>query len=439
MWMGFTDDPELRYGPDRAALLDLVATNGSTLVRTGVLWNATAPTRPENPTDPLDPAYKFDDLDEFVRNAQARDLEVYLAIWGTPSWANGERAPQFAPTDPDDFKDFAQAVATRYSGRFPGLPFVRFFGIWNESNLATFLRPQFDGAGRIVGPAVYARLAVAGYAGIKAGNPRALVGIGETSSNGRNRHVAGLTDTVAPGTFMQLVAKAAPRMRFDAWAQHPYPFPVSSPPAQIARWPNVTLPSLTRLGPELDRSFGRKNIPIWVTEYGIETRPGEPKGVSEATQARYLPEAVAIARREPRVKMFVWFIFEDSLQSSWQSGLYRLSGTGKRSAGAWANVAPGLDARNTRITARAGTVGPYATVYLRANNPVGTPVGTTTRVRVAGVLVGVTQAQIRLADDCSAQVQLPITVRRGATYVATIDANAVGGNTARRVITLTGT
>jgi Cellulase (glycosyl hydrolase family 5) len=442
MWMGFTDDPELRYGPDRSALLDLVAANGSTLVRTGVLWNATAPTRPENPTDPFDPAYKFDDLDEFVRNAQARDLEVYLAIWGTPSWANGERAPQFAPTDPNDFKAFAQAVATRYSGRFPGLPFVRFFGIWNESNLATFLRPQFDGAGRIIGPAIYARLAIAGFAGIKAGNPRALVGIGETSSNGRNRHVAGLTDTVAPGTFMQLVAKAAPRMRFDAWAQHPYPFPVSSPPTQIARWPNVTLSSLTRLGPELDRSFGRKNIPIWVTEYGIETRPGEPKGVSEAIQARYLPEAVAIARREPRVRMFVWFIFEDSLQSSWQSGLYRLSGGGKRSAGAWARVAPALDARNAQVTARGGTVGPLATVYLRAfcaNNPVGTPIGTTTRVRVSGSLVGVTQAQIPLGDDCTVPVRLPITVRRGTTYVATVDANAVGGNTARRVITLTGT
>jgi hypothetical protein len=36
-------------------------------------------------------------------------------------------------------------------------------------------------------------------------------------------------------------------------------------------------------------------------------------------------------------------------------------------------------------------------------------------------------------------VQLPITVRRGTTYVATIDANAVGGNTAQRTITLTGT
>ena len=30
MWMGFTDDPELRYGPDRSSLLDLVAANSYT-------------------------------------------------------------------------------------------------------------------------------------------------------------------------------------------------------------------------------------------------------------------------------------------------------------------------------------------------------------------------------------------------------------------------
>jgi hypothetical protein len=367
---------------------------------------------------------------------------VEMALWGTPSWSNGDQAPQIAPTDTNDFRAFAQAVAARYSGRFPGYPFVRFFGIWNESNLATFLRPQFGSGGRIVSPAVYARLAIAGYAGIKAGNPEALVAVGETSSNGRNRHVDGLTDTVAPGTFMQLMAKAAPRMRFDAWAQHPYPFPVNQAPTQLSRWPNVTLSLLGRLGVELDRSFGRKGISIWITEYGNETKPGEPKGVTEAQQARYLPQAIAIARKDPRVKMFIWFVFRDSPTSTWQSGLYRLDGTPKPAAAVWSYVAGSLDARNARITARAGTVGPYATVFLRefcANNSPGAAVGSTTRVRVAGALVGVTQAQLALGMDCAIQVQLPVTVKRGVTYVAAIDLNAAAGNTTRRTITLVGT
>ena len=441
MWMGFTDDPELRFAEGRSAELDLVAASRSTIVRTTVQWYLVAPIRPLLAADPFDPAYNFADLDELARNAQARGLEVKLALWGTPPWANGGRSAQYAPLDPADFKNFAHAVAERYSGRHPGLPFVRFFGIWNESNLATFLRPQFDAAGTIVSPAIYAHLAVAGYVGIKSASPQALVAIGETSSHGRNRRVQGLTDTVAPGTFAQLVAKAAPRMRFDAWAQHPYPFPVSQSPNQPARWPNVNLSTLGRLETELDRSFGRINIPIWITEYGYETKPGEPNGVTESQQNRYLGQAVALARKDPRVKMFVWFVFRDSIRSSWQSGLYRLDGTPKPAAAVWPYVAGSLDARNGRVTARRGTVGPFVSAYVRefcANNPAGARVGTTTRVRVAGMLVGVTQAELALDAHCTVTVQLPITVARGTTYVATIDLNAAAGNTAVRTITVAG-
>jgi Cellulase (glycosyl hydrolase family 5) len=442
MWMGFTDDPVLRFDADRQSELDRVAGAGATVVRTLVRWNTVAPTRPTDATDPFDPAYSFDDLDELVRGAQTRGLEVVLALWGTPSWANGGQTPQYAPTSSADFQAFAQAVASRYSGRFPGYPFVRFYGIWNESNLATFLRPQFDPQGKIVSPMVYAQLAVAGLRGVKAGNPQAQVAIGETSSNGRNRHMGGLTDTVAPGTFAELLAKAAPRLRFDAWAQHPYPFPVNQAPTQLVRWPNVTLTNLNRLETALDRAFARKGIPIWVTEYGNETKPGEPKGVTEAQQARYLPQAIALARNDTRVKMFVWFVFRDSPGSTWQSGLFRGDGSAKPAAAQWGPIAVPLDMRNGSVTALAGTVGPIVTVFVRefcANNPTGAVVGTTTRVRVAGNLVAVTQAQLQLAADCTVTVRLPITVAKGKTYAATIDLNAAAGNTAQRTIKLVGT
>ena len=110
-----------------------------------------------------------------------------MTIWGTPKWANGNKTPNFLPTSMSSFQNFTKALASRYSGRTPGLPFVRFYGIWNESNLGQFLSPQFNSSGKIVSPAAYAKLAAAGYAGIKAGSPKALVAIGETSSNGRNR------------------------------------------------------------------------------------------------------------------------------------------------------------------------------------------------------------------------------------------------------------
>ena len=102
---------------------------------------------------------------------------------------------------------------------------MRFFSVWNESNLQLFLAPQFDAKGKSVAPRNYAKLAAAGYAGIKAGNPSAKVAVGSTSSAGRDKPLAGKSATHSPGRFAQLVAAANPRLKFDAWAQHPYPVP----------------------------------------------------------------------------------------------------------------------------------------------------------------------------------------------------------------------
>jgi hypothetical protein len=443
MWLGFQDDPILRYGADRQAELDLVRASNATIVRTIVDWRQIAPVRPTVGTDPFDPAYHFDDLDEFVRNAQARGLEVVLTIWGTPPWANGDRRPQYLPTDVADFRDFAEALASRYSGRYAGYPLVRFYGIWNESNLATFLQPQFDSAGRIVSPAAYARLAAAGYAGVKAASPTALVAIGETSSNGRDRRKRGMTDTVAPATFARLVAQANRKLRFDAWAQHPYPFPVNQAPTQRVQYPNVTLTTLPRLERDLDRWFGRRNTPIWITEYGNETKPGEPKGVTEKQQAAYLQEAIEMAKRDPRVSMFVWFVFRDSSLSVWQSGLYRDNGTAKPALARWTTTVKPLSKVNGRLTVKGGSRNPEVKLYLRdlcANNPAGATVGTIARTFLAGKLAFVRQAAYTLGTDCTVSMHLTgLRVKKGKTYVAVIDANTLNTRDVRRVITLVGT
>ena len=60
-----------------------------------------------------------------------------------------------------------------------------YYSIWNEPNLQQFLAPTYDGRGKPRSPAIYAGIARAGYAGIKAGNRRALVAVGETSPRGR--------------------------------------------------------------------------------------------------------------------------------------------------------------------------------------------------------------------------------------------------------------
>jgi hypothetical protein len=440
MWVGFHDDPSLRFDGGRQAAFQSVRAHGATIARTLVEWHRVAPTKPANASDSFDPAYKWDDLDEYVRNAQTNGIEVLMTLWGTPAWANGDQKPPFLPTDMADFQAFATAIASRYSGRNPGLPFVRFFGIWNESNLATFLQPQFDAAGKIVSPANYARLAAAGYTGVKAGNALAQVGVGETSSNGRDKRKPGQTDTIAPATFAKGVAAANPNLKFDAWAHHPYPVPVNQKPTQKVRYPNVALLSLPKFEEDLDTWFKRKKIPIWISEYGNETQPGEPKGISEAQQAAFIPQAITLLRADPRVRMFVWFVFRDSAGSPWQSGLYASDGRAKPGDSRFTSSVTPLDARNATMTVKSGKR-PVAVVYLRefcANNPAGTKVGSTIRVFLKTKLVGVSQVETALLSDCTVKVQIPFAVKKKTTYTATVDANTANGNAAKRTLVVVG-
>jgi len=445
MWIGFHDDPVLRYdAPDLKASQMEVATktNKATVLRTLVTWANIAPTKPANATNSNDSAYNFNDLDDFVRNAQAQDAEVLMTLWGTPKWANGGKGPNYLPSSMSSFQNFAKAVASRYSGRTAGLPFVRFFGIWNESNLGQFLSPQFNSSGAIVSPAAYAKLAAAGYAGIKAGNSKALVAIGETSSNGRNRRKAGASDSVRPGTFAEGVAKANKHLKFDAWAHHPYPVPVNGKPTQKVLWPNVALTSLPQFETSIDQWFGRKNIPIWITEYGNETKPGEPTGVTAAQQASYVTQAIAIAKKDPHVSMFVWFVMQDSTGSLWQSGIYRKTGAAKPARAKFAASAGPLDARNTKLSVKGGTKNPSVTVYVRAfcaNNPVGARIGITSVTKLGGKQVAYSQPQLSLGIDCTVAYKVTgLTVVKGKTYTVSVEANTRNGNFLNRTITIVG-
>ncbi|HEX2304486.1 MAG TPA: cellulase family glycosylhydrolase [Gaiella sp.] len=442
MWVGFHDDPMLRWDDTRVDAMDRARGNEASILRTIVEWPKVAPTRPAQPTDSFDPAYKFGDVDEFIRNAQLRGIEVIITLWGTPSWANGGQKPQAMPRRVADFQNFARAVASRYSGRFAGYPFVRFYTIWNESNLATFLVPQFDAKGRIVSPRNYAKLAKAGIAGIRAGNSRGLVAIGETSSHGLDKKKPGTTDTVAPATFMKGVAAAWGKVKFDAWAQHPYPFPVNQKPTQLVRYPNVTLKSFPRFEKDLDAAFKRKNIPIWITEYGNETRPGEPKGVTEAQQAAYIPQAIAMARQDKRVQMFVWFVMQDSQGSLWQSGIYRGNAAPKRAQPRFKTWAGPLNPVHGKVTVRGGTKNPKVTVYLReycANNAPGTAVGYTVRSYLGSRLVQVAQGASPLTIECTVPLRvMGLTVAKKRSYRVTVAANTATTAEVVRTITIVG-
>jgi hypothetical protein len=330
MYVGFLDDTSFRWDGDRAAAFDQARQANATVVRGIVRWSDVARVRPADAADPWDPAYGFADVDEFVRNAQRRGLEVLLTVWGTPAWANGGRAPNVPPTDAGELEDFSHALAERYSGAFPGYPFVRFFSVWNEPNSERFLAA--DDA-----PTAYAALAAAAYAGLKAGSPTALVAIGETAS----RH--------APAEFMAAVARARPGLRFDAWAHHPYPPVAGDAPDTAAAWPDVGLLELGRFGKEVDRAFGRGQVPLWLTEYAESTT-----AVAPDRQAADLKLALALATRLRRVDMFIWLMLRDHPGEPWQSGL-----VGKPALDAFRRAAVLVDSRNARVV-----VDPRARAYL---------------------------------------------------------------------------
>ena len=442
MWIGFHDDPSFRWVGDRTSRIEASGRANSTIMRLLVQWNLVAKTRPSNAVDPFDPAYIFDDVDEAVRSAQATDQEVILTISGTPRWANGGRNANVMPANVSDFTSFSRAIASRYSGRFMGYPFVRFWSIWNEPNLQLFLAPQFTAAGKSLAPANYAKLAAAAYTGIKAGNPRAQVAIGETSARGSDK-AQGLRPTHTPGKFAELVARANPKLKFDAWSHHPYPSNPTSPPTQVVKWPNVSLASLPRFNESLRAWFKRKSVPIWITEYGHQTKPPDAFGVSYATQAAYIQQSISMVSRYPFVPMFIWFVFQDDQGQPWESGVYTAGGAAKGTSPArFTTSARPLDARNGVVKFRGGTVTPLVNVYTRrycATDIPGTSIGMTWRVFRGGRLIKVGQQTAQLRADCTLNARLQFTVVKGQTYTATFAFNDINGVVLNRRLTIRGT
>jgi len=184
---------------------------------------------------------------------------------------------------------------------------------------------------KVVGPANYAKLYKAAYTGIKSGNRAAKVAVGETSARGRDKPLKGVSDSIAPGTFARYLAKVK-GLRFDAWAHHPYPSTSSLKPTQKVRYPNVALSTLPTFERDLKRFFHR-SVPVWITEYGHETKPADRHGATLAQQAAYAKQALGIAKADPDIQMFIWFVFRDSKGNPWQSGLFSQNGAQKQALG----------------------------------------------------------------------------------------------------------
>jgi Glycosyl hydrolase catalytic core len=209
------------------------------------------------------------------------------------------------------------------------------------------------------------------------------------------------------------------------------------------RYPNVAFSTMKQFEQDLDKWFGRKNIPVWVTEYGNETRPGEPKGVTEAQQAVYVPQAISFAKKDARIPMFIWFVFRDSAGSPWQSGVHRTSGASKPAAAKWTAAARPVDKLNGKVSVKGGTANPVITVNFRdmcTNNVPGTPVGVFWRAFSGAQIAASGQASSTLVFDCTVTVRLTgLVVAKGRTYRTEVDASTAVTPAKQRVITIVGT
>ncbi len=400
------DDAELLHRtPQRiAATLDDLRDLGVDWVRVTAGWSVIAPApgatrRPAfDAADPAAyPAGAWDSLDRVYELTRRRGMRtaIDIAFWA-PRWAvarPARRAGRQRDTIAvDDYADFAAAVARRYRDAVA-------FTVWNEPNHNAFLLAQWerDGAGwRPASPHRYRAMVQAAVPVIEAAAPGAIVLIGATSSVGLARG-GGPDDRVAPLTFLREMACVDERLRplaradcrdfqalpGDGWSHHPYSLKLA--PWQPDPQPdNVRMADLERLTSLLRRLHAagrtRRDLPLYLTESGYQTAPPDPtQTTSLAEQARWLPEAEQIARRQPSLRGVAQFLVRDLPErpgsdertrwGDYQSGLRFADGRPKpahasfalglvaRRAGAgrvrfWGLARPGAGRRQVRIEVR---------------------------------------------------------------------------------------
>jgi hypothetical protein len=339
MLVGFLDQGSTFYYPETA--FPILETLRAQVLRVDLYWGGTdlavAKRRPTHAADPNDPAYDWALYDRLVTQAEQVGVKLLFTIWGTPKWANGGKPARYAPKNYADLRKFAYAAATRYSGTTVSketgieIPAVRLWTAWNEPNQQFQLMPQYK---RVRGKWVmqsaidYAKICTAIYKGVHSTLLKGeKVACGVTAPGG-NDNPKGRRGSPTPMSFMAAVKKAHLK-QFDAWAHNPYAGPRETPTTKPHARGTVTLGNLDMLITQLTKLWGKRRV--WLTEYAYQTNPPDRAfGVSYAKQALYLKQAFAIARKNPRVDMMLWFqIKDDSRLAGWQSGLMTVGGKKK--------------------------------------------------------------------------------------------------------------
>jgi hypothetical protein len=335
---------ELLSGATREQTLDQITSFGVNHIRQLVYWRDYAP----DPDSKVKPSFDASDpnsyppgtwgnLDALMAAAKAHGVSVMLTLTGpVPRWATRDKKDNLTYPDAKEFGAFATAVGRRYGDQ------VATWSIWNEPNQPQFLMPQFV-KGKAASPKLYRRLYQAAYAGLRStpSNAKDKILIGETSPRG-NSHI------VAPLAFLRgtlclsskyVKSKSCKGLQASGYAQHAYTTsqgPRFVPPSHD----DVTIGVLPRLVSALDKAGKAgalpRGLPIYLTEFGIQSSPDDISGVSLSKQAAYLAISEHIAYVNPRVAAFSQYLLSDDpprssgyKYSGFESGLVSSNGKEK--------------------------------------------------------------------------------------------------------------
>jgi hypothetical protein len=302
---------------------------GVSALRMELYWINVAPAarsarRPNfDATNPLN--YSWGAYDWVVAKAKELHWSVLLTVTGpVPKWATSTRRDYVTHPSASEFEKFMTAVGRHYGS------LVSFYSIWNEANHPAFLRPQFNANGTPASPRIYRALYQAGYEGLKAAglkNPQVLMGetapTGYSSVNVRREGRNALLHDVAPLTFLRGALCLNPHYRkagscgplqAAGYAHHAYTNaagPFYRPPERD----NVTIGVLSRLTRALDLAARAgalpAHLPVFLTEFGVQSRPNRFLGVPVGKQAEWDAIAEKMAWSNPRVAAFSQYLLRD--------------------------------------------------------------------------------------------------------------------------------